>query len=206
MAEAAKPTRAKKGEGPYTLAFVDSANKDTPRIPAEVHSIKVLDKASNKAKTYAVAGLAPATLHQLAADGLKRRLDAFIRNSIGGEKTALVLADEMYADIKSGKLYKKAEGKAGAGRTFNFDLWVAAIERTAVLRNKKDKKTAIATEKQLASVRTKLESATSADRKVLTGNWMKDPIFALAKKQVDAEMTAKTVKSDGETNALADLF
>lgn len=206
--EPAKKGRAKKGEGPYTISFVDTDNKDTARIPASVHAVKIADK-SGKSKAYAVSSLEPKVLHQLAALGLGRKLDAFMRNSIGGDKTAIVLADEMYANVKSGKLYLKGEGKGGAGRSFDFDLWVSAIQRTAELHNKADpKKQKPATKAQLDSVRVKLESADSAGRKALIDRWKKDPVFVLAKKQVDAERATKNAGETkaGDVNALADLF
>lgn len=213
MAEAAKVEakkgRAKKGEGPYSVLFVDADNKDVPRIPANVTAMKLVEKGG-KSKSYSLAGLSPAILHQLAVDGLRRRIDAFVRNSIGGDKTAIVLADEMFGNIKSGKLYLKGEGKGGAGRSFDFDLWVSAIERTAQLKAKADKskKKQPATEKQLAALRAKLESATPADRSTMIKNWKNDPIFALAKKQIDAERASKNVKEakDSDVDALADLF
>lgn len=207
--DTAKKTRTKKGEGPYTLSFVDGDNKDSPRIPAVVSALKVEDKESKKSKSYSIQGLSPVVLQQLAADGLKRRLDAFIRNSIGGEKTAIVLADEMYGNIKSGKLYLKGEGGGkGAGRTFNFDLYINAMERNAKLRNESDpKKFKLATKQQLASLRVKLEAATPAERKALIKGWSGDPIFMLAKKQVEAEQAATAVKgAKDEVNALDSLF
>jgi hypothetical protein len=205
-AEVAKKGRTKKGEGPYTLSFVDGENKDSARIPANVASLKVADKAG-KSKTYALSGLSPAIIHQLAADGMKRRLDASMRNNIGGDKTAIVLADEAYANIKAGKLYSKGEGKGGAGRTFDFDLWVMAIERTAKLKNANDpKKHKAATKAQLEALRTKLTAATPKDRAEMTAKWKKDPTFVLAKKQVDAERAGKQEIKDTDTDALADLF
>ena len=127
MAETAKKGRAKKGEGPYIVSFIDKDNKETPRVVASVSQIKVLEKGG-ASETFSLATLSPEIVQQLAADGLKRRLDAHMRNHIGPDKTAIALAHEAYKAITEGKLYARggdgSGSKKGAGRTFDADLWI----------------------------------------------------------------------------------
>lgn len=203
--DTAKRGRAKKGEGPYSIAFVDMENKEHPRVPANVHSIKIALK-DGKSQTFALE-FQPGIIKQLAAEGLKRRLDASVRNGIGGEKSALVIAGEVHKAIEDGKLGapKREGGKGGPGRTFDYDMYVSSIERTAQIMKQSNPKAKLPSKQDLANLRTKLEAMSTQERNEKVKQWKQNTAFNVAFAQVKAEALSKNSKVTAE-QSITDLF
>lgn len=203
VATAEKRTRTKKGEGPYTLAYTDGDNKDFPRVPANVHAVKITDKAG-KVQSFAVSSLPPTIILGLAAEGLYKRLGAGVRNGIDDSgSNSLEIAAKLYASVKEGKLTVAREGgKGGPGRQFDPQIWVDIMERTAKLKKK------ATTEKAIADFRTMISALKTDERNSKIKTWMSDPIFATARKQITAERAVKAIKNVAADapNALDGIF
>ena len=203
--DAPKRGRAKKGEGPYTVSFIDNEDKEHNRVPAGVKAVKITQK-DGKASSFTMTALDVKVIQQLAADGLKRAVDTFVRNGIGGDKSAIVLASEKFEQIKSGKIYARKEGASKPGRSFDFDLYIAVAERTAKLLNEKNKKFPLPTKKQLEAVGTQLRSLSAQERNEKIKKHKQNPMYALAYKQVVAERATSSAASEASVDGLEGLF
>jgi hypothetical protein len=135
MADAATRGRKKKGEGPFVINFLDADGKDFNRVPAAVKNVQVADKKGVK-KSFALSEITPATIYQLAASELKRKLNSGISADFDEKSNNVIsLAENIFADIKSGKLFQRAESKPGAGRTFDTGMWVDVVARMSKIMN-----------------------------------------------------------------------
>lgn len=210
MAEAAKvSTRKKKGDGPIAVSYIDAENKASNRVTATVDSIQIGSKDGKQKQGFAINSLPPAIVKQLAAMALKSEMIRFVNNGVDDTGSNIVtLANQKFASIKEGKLFQRSEqGKGAQGRQFDFEFYVNVMKRTAELKNKKNSKIALASAKQLAAVKTLLESKTPKDRTVQIKTWDKDPVFKLASMQLKAEAAAAAAKDGvGEVDALAGLI
>lgn len=193
---AAKKGRAKKGEGAYTIVFVDADNKEHARVPANVNSIKIVDKAG-RSQSFGV-DFSPVINKQLAADGYKRRLDAFLRAGTKDDPSkALALAGTLHTSVKEGKLFLRGEGKVG--RTFDFDLYIDAMVRTAKAKGK------TVSDKQKAALHADLESKSPKERTDRIKKWSNDPIYKKSLLQIKAERAETSAKDTADYDATADF-
>lgn len=127
----------KRGDGPIVMMFVDAGGKLHKRVPLNVTGISIAPKGG-EAKVYSLAEI-PETVHAaFIASGLANRQKSYITNH--GKKDgsdALSLGDEVFADVKSGKVYSKtaSDGTSKQGRKFDAvihcDAWKAAFKQMA---------------------------------------------------------------------------
>lgn len=208
MAEAAKTRgRKAKGEGPVEIMFVDANNKEHSRVPANVHGL-VIKAKSGKVQSFAISSLSPAIMAQMAADALKRKMSMHIGSGYDAAKDNVIsLAVEAFENVKTGKLYVRAEGgKGGPGRSFDVAYWVAVTARAAKLLNDNDpKKHKIPAKSQLEALAAKLTAANTQGRDDWKKKNIKNPVFNLAKKQIDAEKAGAAAKGSTEEALSFDL-
>lgn len=196
-----KKTRAKKGDGPVSFKFINDKNEASKRIPDNIDALQVINKAG-KSKNLSISGLPVQVIRQLAASAFKVKLNSFAIASVKTNPNAdvLGLADELYNNVKSGKLYVRGEGAKSPGRTFDFDLWVSAMIRMSQITAEKNPKVKPFSKKQEADLRARLEAATPADRKVMTTKWMTNPIVKRAVMEIKAERAKNAVSSTDYEN------
>lgn len=202
--------RGKKGDGPVTVSYIDGDNKPSKRVPAVVSAIVVTPRsAPDKAVSFSPDNLPVAIRAMLVAAAVAKRIDQNIRNGVEPGATAeqvIAKANEAFELLNSGKLYSRAEGAgvAGAGRPFDYDLYVEAIKMTADVKKKP------ATDAQLSAFKTKLEGMTPKDRREHLVKLQKDPVFNVSLKKVQASRAQAALKTKGANvdgiDALADAF
>lgn len=183
-----KATRAKKGEGPIVVKFLNSKNEETKRTDAETESLRIHDN-SGKSKDYSITKLSLPTLRQLALDSLKRKvISAAVSGSKNGNADVIKITDSVYDNVLNGKIYIRAEGGGKPGRKFDSAIWAAAMLRTSEIKSKMpNSKTKVFTQKVIADFRTKLDTMPEKDRKVLTAKLQNDAVFKRALLEVRAE-------------------
>lgn len=202
-----KKTRAKKGEGPVSFKFVNDKNEASKRIPDVVDSVQVLNKAG-KAKNYSVSNWPVNVLRQLAAASFKAKVNIAATNAVKVNPgvDVLTLIDEIYNNVKSGKLYARGEGAKSPGRTFDSALWVGALMRASQIKAEKSGgKLKPWGKKQETDLTAKLGAGSSEDRKKWTTKWMTDPVVKRAVMEIKAER-AKNAAPSGDYDALSDVF
>lgn len=204
--------KTKRGDGPLTVAYIDAANKEHKRVVAGASQLKVVVKGG-KSKVYSISALSPAVREQLVLEAVKKRMDIFARNTVKDDAGADVLlaTDAVYDMLKGGELYSRKEGGVGGpGKSFDFDRYIAII-KSAIANKAKNKVKSKSgnlvqplTEKQLADIRTSIESKTPVERRKIVASYRSDPFFVLAEKEHDA-MQAKKDIADGNFDE-TDLF
>lgn len=200
--------RKKKGDGPVTVSFIDSENKSFKRVPAGVHSVVVADR-HNKVKQYSMSAIPPTVVMQLAADALKKRLDAHGRNSANDKGDNVIEnTDKLFEAIKKGKIYLKGEGKGSPGKKFDFDLWIDTMVLATDLMNLKNPKQKLMTAKNKEAMRIVLEAKTPTERTEQVKKWKSNSIFSLAYARIKAkrEEEAAAKSGDGDFSVLADAY
>lgn len=197
-----KATRAKKGDGPIAVKFLNSKNEETKRADAETESIRISDK-SGKSKDYSVAKLSLPTLRQLALDALKRKVVSAVNSGSksNGSVDVIKVSDDIYNNIVAGKFYVRAEGGAKPGRKFDVDIWADAMLRTSEIKSQMpNSKVKVFSKKIIDDFKTKLETMPDKDRKVFTAKLQNDAVFKRALYEVRAKRVSTT---SGEFDALS---
>lgn len=208
--KAAARGRIKKVDAAYSISFLNEKGEESNRIPTVVPSVRVKG-ADGKTKTINLKDIPPNVLQQLAADGIRKKINFFLKDvtkqNVGQVQ---VLVDEFIKVTKDATLYIPKEG-GGPGRTFDYDFWLDVLARTAEIKVKAgNPKAKLMTEKTRQEARTKLEAMTPDERKEKQKAWEQDKVFKNAAMQIRAERaTAKMSKDDAvdtEHDALAGLF
>lgn len=188
-----------RGNGPVAVTYVDSEGKTHKRVPERVVGVVVSDK-SGKSRTYKLSDLAPAMINGLAASGLGKKLDIFVRNTVKNDEASDVAetADKLFGQIKAGSLYTRGEGK-GAASKFDVEKWIDIMSQAAEL----DKKPL--TEKSKNTLRAKLMSVQGRERQGLVMSWQrKIASVNLVIKTMNIQKAKNAVKAS--TTHVADLF
>lgn len=203
--------RQKKTDMAYTIGFLNDKNEDSARIPANVNAVKVVD-CNGKLRVISLKDIPSPVLAQLAADGLRKKLNFFYKdvtkNSVDQIQS---LTDEFIKVAKDATLYIPKEG-GGPGRSFDFDFWVAVMEKASKIKvDAGNPKAKLMTDKVKAEFRTKMESWTPQERTEKKKLWEQDKAVKNAIKLVQAERVSANLKKDNkfdeqEVDALADLF
>lgn len=196
-----KKGRVKKEDMVYSILFVGGEkNEESNRIPQNVKLIKVKG-ADNKVKIIDLSKIPQDVKDQLAADGLRKKISFFLKDvtksDVGKVQT---LTDELVKVINDKTLYIPKEG-GGPGRTFDFDFWIAVLERTATLKVKAgNTKVKLMSDKAKAEARLKLEAMAPDERKEKQKKWQQDKVFNVAMLQIRAERAnAKMAEEETET-------
>ena len=196
-------TRAKKGDGPMAIAYLNHAGEETKRVAEHTEAIKISSK-DGKHKVYNINNLPPAVRNQLIILGLSKKIETNVRNGMKSDgANVLDIANATFETLKEGKLYTRKEGgKGSAGRPFDVNLWLDIL-----LEASRIKKRSTPTEKELATYTLKLTSLPPATRKVFLAKQLEDIAFALAKKTIEAKRLAGRVKTEkSDVNGFEGLF
>lgn len=203
--------RAKKADAAYSMVFLNDKGEESNRIPSPVTAVRVRS-SDNKAKTVQLKDIPPAVLAQLAADGMRSRLNKFLSGVTKADVGKVhALTDEFVKVAKNATLYIPKEG-GGPGRAFNFDFWLDVLARTADIRVKAgNTKARLMTPALRDEARAKLEAMTPEERKQKQKDWEQDKVFRNAAAQIRAEREAAKAKIDNKDldsgyDASADLF
>lgn len=202
--EASKATsdRAKKGDGPISLVYIDAEGNVAKRVSEKTVGVRVSDKFDN-VKDFMVSELPPVIRHQLVVLALGKRIDTYVRNSVEENgSNAIELAALTYDNIKGGTIYSRKESAGTSGRPFDFEFWKSIIVMTAA-----EKKVPVS-EKQIEQFMTKMRAMTSAERKDWITRSKMDKIFAYCWKRAELAKAKESLKKGGaasEVNAL-DMF
>ena len=176
----------KRGQGPYTLGFTTVEDESAKRCPPNPAAVVVNFKHGGVA-TLDLNTIDPATLKALAAYGLHRRIDGWLRPIEAPQALEKAVAD-FQADMAAGKLFVRAEkGEGGSGATrgkkFDFDHWVAVlIEAGRVKKKPQDGD----------RIRSYLESLTPKERHQKVMKLRTDRIIRV----IDLRMMAEKAKND----------
>lgn len=181
-------TRAKKGDGPILVKFLNAKNEETKRVDADTEFLRVATK-EGQSKDYSVTKLSLPTLRQLALDAIKRKfVTAVFSGHKNGKVDVLKVSDEIYNNILNGKIYVRAEGAARPGRKFDVTLWGEAMLRTSVIKSQMpNSKVKPFSKKVIDDFKVKLEGMSDKDRKVFTAKLQNDAVFKRALLEVKAE-------------------
>lgn len=193
QASPTKATRAKKGDGPILVSFLNSKNEVTKRADSETEVIRVADK-DGKSKDYSITKLSLPTLRQLALDSLKRKFVSTVNSgNKNGSVNVIQVSDGVYNNILSGKIYVRAEGAGKPGRKFDSAIWAAAMLRTSEIKSKMpNSKVKVFSQKVINDFKIKLESMVDKERKIFTAKLQNDAVFKRALLEVRAEQVKST--------------
>lgn len=173
-------TRRKGADLDARVEFVDAKNQRTKSIPAEPHTLVVIDK-SGKSGDFNLRELPPATLVQLAASDIRRRVKLFKADA----KPILEQVAELFAAAKGAKLFAREVG-ATRGRSFDVDLYHRALVMTY------NHKAQAAGDKPLppkevTNLRAQIEGYSKEMRVKAVDKWTKDAVFKVMMNKVKAE-------------------
>ena len=196
-------TANKRNTGPMTIEFVDSKSETSTRVPADVASIQVIEKATEKFTTFDLSELPDAVIKQLAAAGAKKLIETLCRNNADETGTNIIdSAMQMFATLKAGKLYTRdgsGKGEKVKADKFDYDFYVDVVKLYTKRRTNAD-----ATPEAINAFRTKLSSVTPAERKEMLKGFHKNPAFDAAFHSVKAARANASAKT--ADTAELDLF
>ena len=207
MATAQTEKSKSRGNGPISITFIDESGKTSKRVPAKVMGVSVLERATGKVKEYNIDDLPEDMLRAHAAHGVGKRLEMYGRNTVKNNpnKSVLSCTDDMFDDMKKGLMYRKAESNGtggGAGRPFDYDMWVEVMTATAHAKGKK------LNEDQISKFVIGLKALSPTERKQDIKKRMGDAYVQSALKTVQAKRLAQGLKKgtiNSEYDALSDL-
>jgi len=195
-----------RNEGPMVVTYVSADGKDDhKRVPADVTGVKVLQRSDNTAKVYNLADLPEAIKMGLAAKALAGQQKIFVANHADGDNV-ISLADKIYSDFVSGKLYTRAEGGEKPGKKFDATIYVhAAVAAFAAMAKKKmtyksGKAIEPMDEAKTEELTVKLTSMSPKDRGLYIKTLKKNKFFDKALMELQAK--AKKVDADEEIEEL----
>jgi hypothetical protein len=195
-----------RGNGPIAIFFIDDQNKQHKRVPAKVTGIGVVDTATGKSKSFNLADLSDDVICQGAAFGFAGRVLTYARNTIKNNAGASVLscADSVMENLKSGKMYTRAEGNGAGpqGRPFDYDIWREVMASVASAKGVK------ISDKQLENFVVGLKALTPKERQADIKKRQGDPYVVAALKHAQAKRTQQAIKkgaADTSYDALADF-
>lgn len=190
---AAKRGRAKAGEEAFKLVYIDAEDKEHSRAVAGTKAIKATDKAG-KSQLITMDGLPEAVRNQLAFAGMRTFLNAPLKKDA---TDVIGTVNKTVVAIKEGKLFVSTGKKAG--RTFDTSLWVDTFARAMEIAvEKKVKNAKRLNDEGKKKLHAMLEGATPQERTVKIKQWQANPIFVLAKKEIEAARAKKNVADQGD--------
>lgn len=200
--------KKERGEGPVIVTYGDAdGKKDFKRVPAKVTSVIVTARNGGASKVYEVSKLSPETLSALAAFALASRTKTYVNNHAGDDGSDVIkLADQVYSDFMTGKLYSRVEGGSKPGKKFDATIYVDAAKAAMLfmskkgMKNKAGKPVQAMTEAQASNLLTKLTSLTPKERTEQIKSMKANKFFTKALMELQAKKI-DTSKEDAE-----DLF
>lgn len=196
-ASTGKRGRAKKGQEAFKVLFIDAENKEHNRVTPTTKSILARDKAG-KTVSITMDGLPEAVKNQLAFAGLQRFITVPLKKDASN---VIDTVQKTVKELTEGKLFTKGEKKAG--RVFDSDFWVTcfcnAMDIAVIRKVQNAKKVSDENKKKLKA---SLEAMTAQERNVKIKQWMTNPIFVRAKKELEAANAKTKMEEAGELAGL----
>ena len=191
-AAAGKRGRAKKGEEAFKVYYINAEGKESNRVAADTAGIKAVDK-KGVSTVIKMDGLPEAVKNQLAFSGLY----TFVTKPLKKDATNVIeTVTNTIKSITEGTLFTKS-GKS-AGRAFDPDFWVScAVRAMEIAVERKVQNAKLMTDANKKKLRADLESKTAQERNARIKQWMSNPIFVYAKKDVE---TTKAKSAVGSTD------
>lgn len=192
MAEAQK-AKAKRGDGPIAVKFIDAANAEKTRVPLDAAKIKVVQKAGAVVKEYDLAKLPQNILVALAAGFVGKRFDQSGRNGVNDKGEVIHATDKVWNDLIAGVIFSRKEGTGGPGKSFDMSKWLDALKRAG------DKKKKPVSDVVLKQMESKIASLAGKARTGFLNKLRRDSNIALALKEIELERekaSGKVKKAD----------
>lgn len=213
MAQTQTAPADKRGEGPAVITYADvEGKKDYKRVPGNVASVIVTDRATKTEKVYDVSSLPESVKNSLVAFAVATRAKSYINNHFDAENAeqnnAIALADSVYADLLNGNVYAKSESTAKPGKKFDPSIYVEAAVAAykfmseKKMNNKQGTPIKPMTESQQAEYATQLIALTPKERTEKIRAAKQNPYFAKALLQLQAKKIVTKSVEDG----VEDLF
>lgn len=197
-------TKKERGEGPMIVTYADKAGKvDLKRANTDVVGVVVMQRAGNRSKSFDVSKLPQNVKDALAAMAFAQRSKVHVANNSNDKGDNVIsLADAMWADLASGKIYSKSADGGTPGRKFDPVPYADAmrIAMSAMAKKgrigKSGKPVQPMNDKQHDDFKNKLLAMAPKERGEFIRNLKKDTFIAAAIKEVEFKNAQKQVDED----------